>query len=126
MYGHILSMNDTNRISTGEDADGAGIGGESIDNHHVHYETQALEDGSGGVGGVVEDGNSDTVYVSGSGSEMSLQHEDSSQLTLSFRGQVYVFDSVTPEKVRFPFFLLIFLLDYSCILDSSGLLSADT
>lgn len=114
MYGHIPSMNVTNRISTGEDDDGAGVGAESIDNHHIHYETQALEDGSGGVGDMVEDVNSDTVYVSGSGSEISLQHEDSSQLTLSFRGQVYVFDSVTPDKVRFSFFIFFFeLLMYS-------------
>ncbi|XP_028802183.1 GATA transcription factor 25 [Neltuma alba] len=106
MYGQLASMNVTNRISTGEDEDGAGIGAESIDNHNIHYETQALEDGSGGVGGIVEDVNSDTVYVSGSGSELSIPHEDPSQLTLSFRGQVYVFDSVTPDKVQAVLLLL--------------------
>ncbi|KAF7817041.1 GATA transcription factor 25 [Senna tora] len=99
-------MNATNRISTSEDDDGAGVGAESIENHHIHYETQALEDGSGGVGGMVEDVNSDAVYVSGSGSELSLHHDDSSQLTLSFRGQVYVFDSVTPDKVQAVLLLL--------------------
>lgn len=120
MYGHIPSMNVTNQISTGEDDNGAGVGAESIDNHHIHYETQALEDGNGGVGGMVDDVNSDTVYVSGSGSEMSLQHDDSSQLTLSFRGQVYVFDSVTPDKVRFSIYHFFELLVYSGFIGLSG------
>lgn len=106
-------MNIAAQIAAGEDDDGSCAGAESIDNHHIHYETPALEDGGGGggggVGGVMEDVTSDTLYVSGSGApEMSAQRsEDSSQLTLSFRGQVYVFDSVTPDKVAF-FFIVNF------------------
>ena len=116
MYGQLPSMTVTDRVSAGEeDEDVAGIGAESIDNHNIHFETETLEDGNGVVGGVVEDINSDAVYVSGSGSELSIPHEDSSQLTLSFRGQVYVFDSVTPEKVRLSLSFLILSLDYLCI-----------
>ncbi|KAJ1424745.1 Zinc finger, GATA-type [Sesbania bispinosa] len=71
---------------------------------HIHYDSHALEDGSGGV----EDVSTDTVYVSGGGGpDMSIQRcDDSSQLTLSFRGQVYVFDSVTPDKVQAVLLLL--------------------
>ncbi|XP_027355212.1 GATA transcription factor 25-like isoform X2 [Abrus precatorius] len=90
-------MYDTmNQITPAEDNDGA----DSVDNHHIHYNSHALEDGNGGGG--VEDVSTDSVYVSGP--EISIQ--DSSQLTLSFRGQVYVFDAVTPDKVQAVLLLL--------------------
>ena len=101
MYG---SMNVANQLPAAEDNGGAAS--DSVDNnhlhHHIHYNSHALEDGAGGV---VEDVSADTVYVSGGGGPDMSMHpcEDSSQLTLSFRGQVYVFDSVTPEKARFFF-----------------------
>ena len=108
MYG---SMNVTNQLPAAEDNGGAAS--DSVDNHHhhhhhIHYNSHALEDGAGGV---VEDVSADTVYVSGGGGpDMSIHPcEDSSQLTLSFRGQVYVFDSVTPEKARFFFFSFFWL-----------------
>lgn len=111
------TINIAAQIVTGEDDDGSCAGGESIDNHHIHYETPALDEGGGGVGGVMEDVTSDTLYVSGGGGpEMSAQRCDDSQLTLSFRGQVYVFDSVTPDKVAYYFslflcsFLQVFLM----------------
>ena len=89
MYGHAQPMNMPAQIGAGDSDDGSGAGND-IDGHHIQYETHALDDGSGG-GGVV-----------GGGHELSIQRcDDSSQLTLSFRGQVYVFDSVTPDKVRF-------------------------
>ncbi|KAI4307515.1 hypothetical protein L6164_030693 [Bauhinia variegata] len=98
MYGHAQAVNMPSQIGTGEDDDGSGAGAESIENHHIHYE-HTLEDGGGGVGGVVEDVNSDSVYAAaGAG--------DASQLTLSFRGQVYVFDSVTPDQVQAVLLLL--------------------
>ncbi|XP_015935014.1 GATA transcription factor 25 [Arachis duranensis] len=108
MYG---SMNVPNQISAAEDNGAAAS--DSVDNHHHnHYNSHGLEDGAGGV---VED--ADTVYVSGGGGpDMSIiPCEDSSQLTLSFRGQVYVFDSVTPEKVQ-----AVLLLLGGCEMPSSG------
>jgi hypothetical protein len=90
-------MNVHNQIvSPGVDDDGAPA--DSIDHHHhIHY-----EDGTPAV--VVEDVSPDSVYVTAgvAASELGIQPSDgSSQLTLTFRGQVYVFDSVTPDKVLF-------------------------
>ena len=52
------------------------------------------------VHGKVDDVGHDAVY-GGTGHELVVNRGDgSSQLTLSFRGQVYVFDAVTPDKVR--------------------------
>jgi hypothetical protein len=68
---------------------------------------------------VVEDVASDAVYGQGGGggaAEMAIQrHDGTSQLTLSFRGQVYVFDSVTPDKVSF------FCFFFSVLGELSGL-----
>lgn len=86
------SMNMSDQIKNNEDAD-----------NHIHYDSHTLEDGSGEGEGPIHDVSLEDVYVSGDGNhaDMSIQRfDDSSQLTLSFRGQVYVFDSVTPEKVR--------------------------
>ncbi|XP_027329891.1 GATA transcription factor 25 isoform X2 [Abrus precatorius] len=96
MYGHAQPVNMPGQIAAGESDDGSGADPAIDGHHHIHYETHALEDGGGGVGGggvVVEDVTSDAVYVSG-----GCGPEESSQLTLSFRGQVYVFDAVTPDK----------------------------
>ncbi|XP_057426025.1 GATA transcription factor 25-like [Lotus japonicus] len=75
--------------------------------NHIHYDSHTLDDGGGGGGGV-EDVSTDNAYGSGGvGHELSIPPcDDSSQLTLSFRGQVYVFDSVTPEKVQAVLLLL--------------------
>ncbi|XP_061371738.1 GATA transcription factor 25-like [Gastrolobium bilobum] len=99
-------MNISNEIVPAEDNDGSGAAAESVHNNHlrlIHYDSHTLEDGSGGV----EDVSTDAVYVSGDGGpDMSMQHcDDSSKLTLSFRGQVYVFD-VTPDKVQAVLLLL--------------------
>ena len=74
--------------------------GEPLDNRLVRYGAHSLEDGVG-VGGMVEVLNPDAVYVpAGDGSDLAVQRSDgSNQLTLSFRGQVYLFDAVSPEKV---------------------------
>ena len=106
MYAHAQSMNMTNQIgavSVADDDDGSCGGVESIDNPHIRFEAHSIDDSGAVVGGVVEDITADAVYAHNGGvsSEMAIQrHDDTSQLTLSFRGQVYVFDSVTPDKVR--------------------------
>lgn len=95
MYGHSQQMNVPGQISSGADDDDVSVG---PDNHHHHHHLgydphTAIENGV-----VVEDVAADSVYVP-AGADLS----NSSQLTLSFRGQVYVFDAVTPDKV---FYLL--------------------
>lgn len=91
MYGgHSQPMNIPTQISAGTDDDDVSVG---ADNHHLSYDPHAaLEDGV-----VVEGVATDSVYASAGGSELA----NSSQLTLSFRGQVYVFDAVTPDKVSY-------------------------
>lgn len=105
MYGHAQPMNQI-VAAGGDDDDAASVGAESIDNPHIRYDAQhPLEDAGGTVGaaGVVDDVAADSVYVPGGvgSSELPLHRsDDANQLTLSFRGQVYVFDAVTPDKVR--------------------------
>ncbi|CAJ1974042.1 unnamed protein product [Sphenostylis stenocarpa] len=81
-----------NQIVPAEDNDAA------ASDHHIHYSSHTIED----VGAAVEDVSADSVFVPPP--EISIQ--DSSQLTLSFRGQVYVFDAVTPDKVQAVLLLL--------------------
>lgn len=96
MYGHSHPMNITSQMSGGADDDDVSVG---ADNHHLSYDPHsALENGVV----VVEDVAHDSGYAA-SGSELA----NSSQLTLSFRGQVYVFDSVTPDKVIHKFYIFI-------------------
>ncbi|KAJ6335362.1 hypothetical protein OIU78_012069 [Salix suchowensis] len=102
MYTHSQPVNVHNQIaSPGVDDDGAPA--DPIDHHHhIHY-----EDGTPTV--VVDDVSPDSVYVTAgvAASELGIQPSDgSSQLTLTFRGQVYVFDSVTPDKVQAVLLLL--------------------
>ncbi|KAK4803238.1 hypothetical protein SAY86_001441 [Trapa natans] len=94
-----------------DDGDGsssaAGTAGDSVDHAHLGYEAHALDEGAAGMGGVIESIPPDAVYPTGSGSDLAVvDGEDSSQLTLSFRGQVYVFDAVTPKKVHAVLLLL--------------------
>lgn len=100
MYGH--SQIDMHRQIVDDDCDGAGCGGESIDNSIGVYEERTLEDG-----GVViidngedmgEDVLPDAVY--GTGDASVNGSDDLNQLSISFRGQVFVFRDVTPEKVQ--------------------------
>lgn len=87
-------------LTMGDQIADCGDSGEPLDNRLVRYGAHSLEDG-GGVGGMVEVLNPDAVYVpAGDGSDLAVQRSDgSNQLTLSFRGQVYLFDAVSPEKV---------------------------
>ncbi|XP_023536996.1 GATA transcription factor 25-like isoform X2 [Cucurbita pepo subsp. pepo] len=104
MYGRPQPLTVGDQIASVPDC---GDGGEPLDNRLVRYGAHALEDGAG-VGGMIEDLNPDAVYASaGDGSDMAIQRSDgSSQLTLSFRGQVYLFDAVSPEKVQAVLLLL--------------------
>ncbi|XP_058747797.1 GATA transcription factor 25 [Vicia villosa] len=99
MYQHSPPLNLTGEKEAGPSPDAA------ADVHlHIDYDTNALEDGGG-------DGHCD-----GTNSELSLQPNDNSdQLSLSFRGQVYVFESVTPEKVQ-----AVLLLLGGCELPQAG------
>lgn len=111
MYGHAQPLNMPNQIAASADEDDvSGAGTESIDNSHIRYDAHSLDDTAGAVVEVVEDVASDAVYGQGGGggaAEIAIQrHDGTSQLTLSFRGQVYVFDSVTPEKVQAVLLLL--------------------
>lgn len=117
MYGHAQPLNMPNQIAApADDDDVSGAGAESIDNPHIRYESHSLDDPGGAVGGVVDEVTADAVYGHGGGgggaSEMAIQRPDgTSQLTLSFRGQVYVFDSVTPDKVQcFSVFLFMVII----------------
>ncbi|KAL2339978.1 hypothetical protein Fmac_007918 [Flemingia macrophylla] len=84
MYGSM------NQIVPGENNDGA------ASDHHMHYGSDTVEDGGTGI----QDVAADSVYPT------DITIHDSSQLTLSFRGQVYVFDAVTPDKVQAVLLLL--------------------
>ncbi|XP_004490456.1 GATA transcription factor 25 [Cicer arietinum] len=117
IYGHSHPLN-----ITAESDDGSGPDNTIEGHHHIQYETHGLNDGGVGGGVVVDEGTSDAVYGHGGGnSELALQSfDDSSQLTLSFRGQVYVFDSVTPDKVQ-----SVLLLLGGCELPQAGTTCVD-
>lgn len=91
-------------------------GEESIDNPQIRFEeSHPIHDGAGSSGGDGDGGADDGVHplsLSVIGSEIAPVTD---QLTLSFQGEVYVFDAVSPEKVGFlPLgfdqFLVLFLL----------------
>ncbi|KAJ9159209.1 hypothetical protein P3X46_024730 [Hevea brasiliensis] len=86
----------------GEDEDIAGGGEESIDNPNIHYENVT------GNGGGVDDVPPSVIRVTG-GPDYPLvpvNGGDADQLTLSFQGEVYVFDAVSPDKVQAVLLLL--------------------
>ena len=103
MYSSV-PMNDMQTQLEEEDEDIGGGGEESIDNPNIRYEDGSNGDGGGAVEAVI---NPSGVYVAG-GSESDYNSMVGSgvvgvggpdQLTLSFQGEVYVFDAVSPEKV---------------------------
>ncbi|KAK3000387.1 hypothetical protein RJ639_022342 [Escallonia herrerae] len=93
-----------------EDGEEHVAGGESIDNPQIRYEAHALHDGggdameemNGGVDGVA----SHALYVPGAEIAPTAGGGGADQLTLSFQGEVYVFDAVSPEKVQAVLLLL--------------------
>ncbi|KAG8645836.1 hypothetical protein MANES_10G097400v8 [Manihot esculenta] len=85
-----------------EDEDIAGGGEESIDNPNIHYENGT------GTGGGVDDVPPSAIHVT-AGPDYPLvagNGGDADQLTLSFQGEVYVFDAVSPDKVQAVLLLL--------------------
>ncbi|KAK7311668.1 hypothetical protein RJT34_09952 [Clitoria ternatea] len=83
-----------NQIPAEDNSDGA------ASDHHIHYNSHPLDDAAAIT--TVEDASADSVYVSGT----DIAIHDSNQLTLTFRGQLYVFDAVTPDKVQAVLLLL--------------------
>ncbi|KAB2040660.1 hypothetical protein ES319_D02G098500v1 [Gossypium barbadense] len=69
----------------------------------VSYDAHPLDDGVG-----VDDVSADPIYVTSTPSDLAIVQrvDGASQLTLSFRGQVYVFDAITPEKFHAVLLLL--------------------
>nr|DAD22154.1 TPA_asm: hypothetical protein HUJ06_023617 [Nelumbo nucifera] len=109
MYGRanrMQSMNVPNRI----EAEDGSAGGESIDNPHIRYEAHTLEDGGVGstveVMDAVEEVPTDSAFLSTANFVLPSRGEGMDQLTLSFQGEVYVFDAVSPEKVQAVLLLL--------------------
>lgn len=93
--------------SAAADDDGSGSGPESMDNSTVPYDHRHLADdddagvaAAAAMGSVIEEIPPDAVYAPGGAGDLGVSvGEEASQLTLSFRGQVCVFDAVTPKKV---------------------------
>lgn len=98
---------------------------------HVHYDHNGLHHHMSTTDGMDDDGNGDGGGEAQEGMEGEAGHlsdnralvergaDVGDQLTLSFQGQVYVFDSVSPEKVN-PFctywFILLAMLAYNACL----------
>ena len=105
MYGRSAMAEDNNLQSgqVDDDGDDVAAGEESIENVQIRF------DDSGGCMTVeapavmngVQDGSSSVLYVPGGVSDYAPVAENggSDQLTLSFQGEVYVFDAVSPDKV---------------------------
>lgn len=101
---HEASIYNNNIDSGIEDEDDDVAGGEeSIDNPQMRFENGAV-----GVtlNGGVQDAAPNTVFVPSASDYPPVPgNGGSDQLTLSFQGEVYVFDAVSPDKV--PFLLLL-------------------
>lgn len=107
------------QIEDNEEEDDVPSGGESIDNPQIRYEAAAHALQNGGAVGPPTNGmdamngngvdsinvapQQHPIYVPGSEIVPAAGGGGADQLTLSFQGEVYVFDAVSPEKVRFLF-----------------------
>lgn len=92
-----MNMQPTQQAEEESNVGGAAGREESIDNSLVQYQ------GGGavcGVNGGVEHVVHNNVYAQGSDFSALPGNGSADQLTLSFQGEVYVFDAVSPEKVR--------------------------
>ncbi|KAA3484810.1 GATA transcription factor 25-like [Gossypium australe] len=99
MYGQSQPMNIPASIADNDVSASA-----PADNHQsVSYDAHPLDDGVG-----VDDVSADPLYVTSTPSDLAIVQrvDGASQLTLSFRGQVYVFDAITPEKFHAVLLLL--------------------
>lgn len=94
-----------------EDSDVAGGEEESIDNPQIRYEAHVMGDGNIGGGAEVMNGIENVqphplCAPPASDFPPAVTGGGVDQLTLSFQGEVYVFDAVTPEKVQAVLLLL--------------------
>ncbi|GLT68563.1 hypothetical protein SLA2020_407820 [Shorea laevis] len=99
-----MNMHQTQQAEEDSDVGGAAGGEESVDNSLAQY-----PDGgaicvvnNGGVEDVAHNG----VYAQGSHFPALPGNGNADQLTLSFQGEVYVFDAVSPDKVQAVLLLL--------------------
>ncbi|KAB1206684.1 GATA transcription factor 24 [Morella rubra] len=87
-----------------EDEDDDVVGGEeSIDNPQLRFEDGAV---AVTLNGGVQDVAPNSLYVPGSDYPPVAGNGGADQLTLSFQGEVYVFDAVSPDKVQAVLLLL--------------------
>lgn len=101
-YSPVGDGEDASAALCGGTGGGGGGGGESIENAQiVEFDEGSTIGDLDGVQVVPHDsmysGGAGTVCSEGMG--LTQSGDVSNQLTLSFRGQVYVFDSVTTDKV---------------------------
>ncbi|GMH03039.1 hypothetical protein Nepgr_004878 [Nepenthes gracilis] len=91
-----------------EEEDDDVAGGESIDNPRIDYHSNAIDGDCGGVRALegVEVIHPVSLYVPDSEFSPAVSGGGADQLTLSFQGEVYVFDAVSPEKVQAVLLLL--------------------
>ncbi|XP_047321841.1 GATA transcription factor 28-like [Impatiens glandulifera] len=103
-----LHHHQENQIVDEEEEDDDVAGGESIDNPHIRFESHVLhDDGSvGPINGVEQPLHPHDFYTNASEIVPVTDNGGTDQLTLSFQGEVYVFDSITPEKVQAVLLLL--------------------
>ncbi|XWS54582.1 hypothetical protein CRYUN_Cryun10bG0101400 [Craigia yunnanensis] len=107
MYGSGAMSMRKNLDEEDDDVTGGGAGGggeESVDNPQIGYQE------SGGVVTVMNNGMEEASHANiyGQGSDLTAVPGNAGvdQLTLSFQGEVYVFDSVSPDKVQAVLLLL--------------------
>lgn len=81
------------------------------------------DDGVAGGEGMDGELHNDPGNVSDTHGGLMVANADNNQLTLSFQGQVYVFDSVSPEKAS-PFSLSFLLIIRFMLVDLSLAFSA--
>ncbi|KAL4319866.1 hypothetical protein GQ457_18G015400 [Hibiscus cannabinus] len=111
MYGSGAMNMQQNPQEEDDDVPGGGGGGggeESVGNPQIGYQ----DSGSGGVVAVVNNNGMEQAShanLYGQGSDLTAVHGSNAsadQLTLSFQGEVYVFDSIAPDKVQAVLLLL--------------------
>ncbi|XVF44872.1 hypothetical protein PTKIN_Ptkin02bG0158300 [Pterospermum kingtungense] len=99
-----LGEEEDNDVQTGGGGGGVGGGEETVDNPQIGYQE------TGGVVTVINNGMEEASHanVYGQGSDLTAvpSNAGADQLTLSFQGEVYVFDSVSPDKVQAVLLLL--------------------
>ena len=126
MYGSEAMNLRTQIDDDDEDEDVAGAE-ESIDNPQERFEGHVIEDRAVVAMNGVQDVHHNHLYVPGSdfapvaaggGGGGGSGAGGVDQLTLSFQGEVYVFDAVSPEKVFFPLSPLIVVIDWFCKISS--------